>query len=121
MIWTWLLVISGTASIGSLNNDQTPTHAAATVKNITAQGRRTEKVRMRSIMFVWLSILGQGFAEFGPVFRVGVLDARSAEDYLVERAGRLKVGVEDGADIGPITMPAQLDTIRSQLALQISA
>jgi acyl-CoA reductase-like NAD-dependent aldehyde dehydrogenase len=34
---------------------------------------------------------------------------------LVERAGRLKVGVEDGADIGPITMPAQLDTIRRHI------
>jgi succinate-semialdehyde dehydrogenase / glutarate-semialdehyde dehydrogenase len=33
---------------------------------------------------------------------------------LVERAGRLKVGVED-ADIGPITMPAQLDTIRRHI------
>src|SRR2546423_6047750 len=31
---------------------------------------------------------------------------------LVERAGRLTVGIDDGADIGPITMPAQLDTIR---------
>ncbi len=34
---------------------------------------------------------------------------------LVERAGRLKVGIEDGADIGPITMPAQLDTIRRHI------
>jgi succinate-semialdehyde dehydrogenase/glutarate-semialdehyde dehydrogenase len=33
---------------------------------------------------------------------------------LVERAGRLKVGAED-ADIGPITMPAQLDTIRRHI------
>src|SRR5438067_480005 len=34
---------------------------------------------------------------------------------LVERAGKLRVGVEDGADIGPITMPAQLDTIRRHI------
>ncbi len=33
---------------------------------------------------------------------------------LVERAGRLTVGAED-ADIGPITMPAQLDTIRRHI------
>jgi tetratricopeptide (TPR) repeat protein len=30
----------------------------------------------------------QGFDQFGPVFRVGVLDPRAAEAYLVERAGR---------------------------------
>src|SRR5256885_13258497 len=34
---------------------------------------------------------------------------------LVERAGRLTVGIDDGADIGPITMPAQLDTIRRHI------
>jgi acyl-CoA reductase-like NAD-dependent aldehyde dehydrogenase len=34
---------------------------------------------------------------------------------LVERAGRLRVGVEDGADFGPITMPGQLDTIRRHI------
>jgi succinate-semialdehyde dehydrogenase / glutarate-semialdehyde dehydrogenase len=34
---------------------------------------------------------------------------------LVERAGRLAVGAGDGADIGPITMPAQLDTIRRHI------
>jgi succinate-semialdehyde dehydrogenase/glutarate-semialdehyde dehydrogenase len=33
---------------------------------------------------------------------------------LVERAGKLRVGAED-ADIGPITMPAQLDTIRRHI------
>jgi acyl-CoA reductase-like NAD-dependent aldehyde dehydrogenase len=35
---------------------------------------------------------------------------------LVERAKRLKVGVEDGSDIGPITMPAQIDTIRRHIS-----
>jgi len=30
----------------------------------------------------------QGFDDFGPVFRVGVLDSQAAEDYLVERTGR---------------------------------
>ena len=34
---------------------------------------------------------------------------------LVERAGRLRVGDGDEADIGPITMPAQLDTIRRHI------
>jgi succinate-semialdehyde dehydrogenase / glutarate-semialdehyde dehydrogenase len=34
---------------------------------------------------------------------------------LVERAGRLKVGVDDAADIGPITMPGQLDVIRRHI------
>jgi acyl-CoA reductase-like NAD-dependent aldehyde dehydrogenase len=34
---------------------------------------------------------------------------------LVERAGRLRVGFGDDADIGPITMPAQLDTIRRHI------
>jgi acyl-CoA reductase-like NAD-dependent aldehyde dehydrogenase len=34
---------------------------------------------------------------------------------LVERAGRLRVGVEDGADFGPITMPGQIDTIRRHI------
>jgi len=33
----------------------------------------------------------------------------------VERAGRLRVGDGDEADIGPITMPAQLDTIRRHI------
>jgi succinate-semialdehyde dehydrogenase / glutarate-semialdehyde dehydrogenase len=31
---------------------------------------------------------------------------------LVERAGRLKVGIGDDADIGPITMPSQIEVIR---------
>jgi acyl-CoA reductase-like NAD-dependent aldehyde dehydrogenase len=34
---------------------------------------------------------------------------------VVERAGRLTVGAADGADIGPITMPAQLETIRRHI------
>jgi acyl-CoA reductase-like NAD-dependent aldehyde dehydrogenase len=35
---------------------------------------------------------------------------------LVERAKRLKVGTGDDADIGPITMPGQLDVIRAHIA-----
>ncbi|WP_345628035.1 aldehyde dehydrogenase family protein [Rugosimonospora acidiphila] len=35
---------------------------------------------------------------------------------LVERAARLTVGIEDGADFGPITMPGQIDTIRRHIA-----
>jgi len=34
---------------------------------------------------------------------------------LVERAGRLTAGVDDGADIGPITMPGQIDVIRRHI------
>jgi succinate-semialdehyde dehydrogenase/glutarate-semialdehyde dehydrogenase len=34
---------------------------------------------------------------------------------LVDRAQRLTVGAGDGADIGPITMPAQLDVIRRHI------
>ncbi len=37
-------------------------------------------------------------------------------DRLVERAARLKVGVDDDADFGPVTMPPQLDTIRRHIA-----
>jgi acyl-CoA reductase-like NAD-dependent aldehyde dehydrogenase len=35
---------------------------------------------------------------------------------LVERASRLRVGIQDGADFGPITMPGQIDTIRRHIA-----
>jgi acyl-CoA reductase-like NAD-dependent aldehyde dehydrogenase len=35
---------------------------------------------------------------------------------VVEKAGRLTVGSGDGADIGPITMPSQLDIIRRHIA-----
>ncbi|WP_203917175.1 aldehyde dehydrogenase family protein [Rugosimonospora africana] len=35
---------------------------------------------------------------------------------LVERAARLRVGMEDDADFGPITMPGQIDTIRRHIA-----
>jgi succinate-semialdehyde dehydrogenase/glutarate-semialdehyde dehydrogenase len=34
---------------------------------------------------------------------------------LVEKAGRLTVGAGDGADIGPITMPGQIDVIRRHI------
>jgi acyl-CoA reductase-like NAD-dependent aldehyde dehydrogenase len=34
---------------------------------------------------------------------------------LIERAKRLKVGIEDGSDIGPITMPSQIDIIRRHI------
>ena len=37
-------------------------------------------------------------------------------DRLVERAGKLKVGVGDDADIGPITMPSQVDVIRRHIS-----
>lgn len=34
---------------------------------------------------------------------------------VVERAGKLTVGAGDGADLGPITMPAQIDIIRRHI------
>ena len=34
---------------------------------------------------------------------------------LVEKATALKVGIDDTSDIGPITMPAQIDTIRRHI------
>ncbi len=34
---------------------------------------------------------------------------------LVARAEGLKVGIEDGSDLGPITMPGQIDTIRRHI------
>jgi succinate-semialdehyde dehydrogenase / glutarate-semialdehyde dehydrogenase len=37
-------------------------------------------------------------------------------DRLVDRAARLRVGIGDDADYGPITMPRQLDTIRRHIA-----
>lgn len=35
---------------------------------------------------------------------------------VVEKAGRLRVGVEGAADYGPITMPGQIETIRRHIA-----
>src|SRR6266576_4723690 len=57
LIWTWTLVTSGTASIGSLVKDQAPDTAAATVARTTTQRWRTEKARIRSSN---RSVLGQG-------------------------------------------------------------
>src|SRR5262249_16620253 len=36
-------------------------------------------------------------------------------DKLAEKAGRLTLGADGSADIGPITMPSQLDTIRRHI------
>src|SRR5947209_20309255 len=49
-IWTWTLVTSGTASIGSLVKDQAPEMSAATVISTTSQRRRTDHTRIRSII-----------------------------------------------------------------------
>ncbi|MPZ26549.1 MAG: aldehyde dehydrogenase family protein [Micromonosporaceae bacterium] len=43
----------------------------------------------------------------------GVYDAFL--ERVVERAGRLTVGAGDGADLGPITLPGQIDVIRRHL------
>ncbi|MFD0820692.1 aldehyde dehydrogenase family protein [Micromonospora zhanjiangensis] len=40
---------------------------------------------------------------------------------LVEKAGRLTVGAGDGADIGPITMPAQIAVIRRHITDAVAA
>src|SRR5713101_5404411 len=50
LIWTWTLVMSGTASIGSLVRDQAPEIAAARVKSRTSQRRRIENARIRSMI-----------------------------------------------------------------------
>ena len=34
---------------------------------------------------------------------------------IVDRASRLRVGIDEGADIGPITMPSQIDVIRRHI------
>src|SRR6266705_1347756 len=62
LICTCTLVISGTASIGSLVKDQAPDTAAAIMSSSTSQRRRTENARMLSIIAP--SILGQCFQEF---------------------------------------------------------
>jgi len=49
LICTWLLVMSGTASIGSLVIDQPPKAAAAAVSSTTSQRWRIEKERTRAI------------------------------------------------------------------------
>src|SRR5580704_8538684 len=61
--WTCTLVMSGTASIGSLVGDQAPEIAAAIVRSRMSQRRWTEKSRIRSI--IASSILGQGFQQLG--------------------------------------------------------
>src|SRR6478609_7112879 len=50
LICTWLLVTSGTASIGSLLSDQTPSAQATVVKSTTNQRLRTERSRIFSII-----------------------------------------------------------------------
>jgi hypothetical protein len=50
LIWTWTLVTSGTASIGSFVSDQAPEMAAAMVSSRTNQRWRTENVRICSII-----------------------------------------------------------------------
>ena len=50
LIWTWTLVTSGTASIGSFVSDQKPDAAAASVTSRTSHRRRTEKSTIRSII-----------------------------------------------------------------------
>ena len=50
MICTWLLVMSGTASIGSWRSAPIPSNAAAIVRSRTSQRFSTERVTMRPIM-----------------------------------------------------------------------
>src|SRR6266700_1771965 len=51
LIWTWTLVTSGTASIGSLVRDQAPDIAAARVTSRTSQ-RRFRHTARRAGLFV---------------------------------------------------------------------
>ncbi len=66
---------------------------------------------------VWGGMTNAGQTCVG-IERVYVADAVYDRflERLVARAGRLKAGVDDAADIGPITMPAQLDVIRRHIA-----
>src|SRR5438445_11134745 len=50
LICTWLLVTSGTASIGSLLSDQTPRAQAMAVNSTTNQRLRTERARIFAIV-----------------------------------------------------------------------
>jgi acyl-CoA reductase-like NAD-dependent aldehyde dehydrogenase len=70
---------------------------------------------------VWGSMTNAGQTCVG-IERVYVADAVYDRflPKLVERASRLKVGEEEGSDIGPITMPGQLDVIRRHIADAIS-
>src|SRR6266540_2075183 len=66
---------------------------------------------------VWGGMTNAGQTCVG-IERVYVADAVYDEflPRLVERAGRLKVGTGDDADIGPITMPGQIDVIRRHIS-----
>lgn len=50
LIWTWMLVTSGTASMGRRVNDQQPEAAATRVTSKTSHRRRTENSTIRSII-----------------------------------------------------------------------
>ncbi|GAB3152488.1 aldehyde dehydrogenase family protein [Micromonospora sonneratiae] len=66
---------------------------------------------------VWgaLTNAGQSCIGIERVYAVDpVYDAFVAK--VTEKAGRLTVGAGDGADIGPITMPGQIDIIRRHIA-----
>src|SRR5882724_5229391 len=56
LIWTWTLVTSGTASIGSRVSDQAPDTTATAVASTTSHRRRTENARTCSII---ASVLGR--------------------------------------------------------------
>ncbi|MEO3816255.1 aldehyde dehydrogenase family protein [Plantactinospora sp. B24E8] len=64
---------------------------------------------------VWGALTNAGQSCIG-IERAYVVDAvhDAFVDKVVERAGRLTVGV-DGADIGPITMPRQIEVIRRHI------
>jgi acyl-CoA reductase-like NAD-dependent aldehyde dehydrogenase len=65
---------------------------------------------------VWGGMTNAGQSCVG-IERVYVADA-VYDDFLarlVERARQLKVGIDDDADFGPITMPSQIDLIRSHI------
>jgi succinate-semialdehyde dehydrogenase/glutarate-semialdehyde dehydrogenase len=65
---------------------------------------------------VWGGMTNAGQTCVG-IERVYVADA-VYDDFLtrlVDRARRLKVGIEDDADFGPITMPGQIDVIRRHI------
>ena len=77
LICTWLLVMSGTASIGSRCSDRTPNAASAATSSTTKKRCVTENLRIRSITAsappLSMLMLGFGLAELR-LENEGVLD-----------------------------------------------
>ncbi|GDY32427.1 aldehyde dehydrogenase family protein [Gandjariella thermophila] len=71
---------------------------------------------------VWGGMANAGQTCVG-VERVYVVDAVADRflDLVAQRARRLRAGGQDGADLGPITMPSQVDVIRGHIQAALDA